>query len=182
MTLTQPEATTSVPYTSTATTERTVSIIGTAETPAPGLISDKKRNSAKISEKLKISCSKSSIYLLHANAYMYSQACLCHIWSLEVTLGHLLSVFKGHVRPFFLLVMRFLWNMLDVLRLESFGVYQVIWAKPILGFITKSVKVRVEKLWRDRCWWRRNGCWRCHQHIWSQNDFFIRISLLNILK
>ena len=112
---------------------------------------------------------------------MYSlfHACLCHIWSIKVTLGHLLSVFKGHVRPFFLLVMKFLWNMLDVLRLESFGVYQVIWAKPILGFITKSVKVRVEKLWRDRCWWRRNGCWRCHQHIWSQNDFVFRTHLIS---
>ena len=47
-----------------------------------------------------------------------------YIWSRRDIKDHKLSVFKGHVRPFFLLVMKFLCNMLAVRLLEWFGVYQ----------------------------------------------------------
>ena len=145
MTLTQPEATTSVPYTSTATTERTVSIIGTAETPAPGLANDK---NAKISEN-NLAQNHQYIYNMQMLIFIpYIKLAWWHIGPRWVAWGHLLSVFKGHVRPFFLLVMKFLLNTLAVLRLESFGVYQVIGPNPILDFITKSVKVRITKWFR----------------------------------
>ena len=150
MTLTQPEATTSVPYTSTATTERTVSIIGTAETPAPGLANDK---NAKISEN-NLAQNHQYIYNMQMLIFIpYIKLAWWHIGPRWVAWGHLLSVFKGHVRPFFLLVMKFLLNTLAVLRLESFGVYQVIGPNPILDFITKSVKVRITKWFRNlfRC-------------------------------
>ena len=68
-----------------------------------------------------------------------------YIWSRRDIKDHKLSVFKGHVRPFFLLVMKFLWNTLVVHPLESFGVCQVIGLNLILDFITKSVKVRITK-------------------------------------
>ena len=145
MTLTQPEATTSVPYTSTATTERTVSIIGTAETPAPGLANDK---NAKISEN-NLAQNHQYIYNMQMLIFIpYIKLAWWHIGPRWVAWGHLLSVFKGHVRPFFLLVMKFLLNTLAVLRLELFGVYQVIGPNPILDFITKSVKVRITKWFR----------------------------------
>ena len=150
MTLTQPEATTSVPYTSTATTERTVSIIGTAETPAPGLANDK---NAKISEN-NLAQNHQYIYNMQMLIFIpYIKLAWWHIGPRWVAWGHLLSVFKGHVRPFFLLVMKFLLNTLAVLLLESFGVYQVIGPNPILDFITKSVKVRITKWFRNlfRC-------------------------------
>ena len=160
MTLTQPEATTSVPYTSTATTERTVSIIGTAETPAPGLANDK---NAKISEN-NLAQNHQYIYNMQMLIFIpYIKLAWWHIGPRWVAWGHLLSVFKGHVRPFFLLVMKFLLNTLAVLLLELFGVYQVIGPNPILDFITKSVKVRITKWFRklsDRAFGDRAGFWK----------------------